>query len=193
MRIAIAACLLASASTAGCRGETTASAPVVPLRNMHDQDRYDVQSESDFFADGRTMRPPVPHTVSREEIIDPALGQGRLPDDSGYVLEIPRGAVESFGSMEALLDRGSERFGIYCTPCHDGTGSGKGTVVERGLAPAPPSFHDDRLRQAPDGMLFATISNGVRNMPSYAARIPVKDRWAIVGYVRALQLSQGGQ
>lgn len=192
-RIAIAVLAFAGALVAGCRGETSASPPIVPLRNMHNQDRYDVQSQSAFFADGRTMRPPVAHTVSREEVIDPVLGAGRLPDDSGYVLEIPRPAIESFGGMDALLARGSERFGIYCRPCHDGTGSGKGTVVERGLTPPPPSFHDDRLRQAPDGMLFATISNGVRNMPAYAARIPVKDRWAIVGYVRALQLSQGGQ
>jgi mono/diheme cytochrome c family protein len=102
--------------------------------------------------------------------------------------------------MEKLVARGQERFGIYCAPCHGLTGDGKGMVVckrekpsdaceSRGFPPLP-SYEDARLRQMPDGQLFATITHGVRTMPAYAAQIPTMDRWAIVTYVRALQVSQ---
>jgi cytochrome c5 len=159
---------------------------------MFDQDRYDPQSESAFFGDGRTMRPLVTGTVPRERVLDPEVGHGRLRDDSGYVLQIPDSVIQGAGGMGALIDRGQERFNIYCRPCHDGTGSGQGMVIARaGWNPAPPSFHEERLRQMPDGQLFATIGNGVRNMPAYGAQIPVQDRWAIVSFVRALQLAQG--
>lgn len=189
-----ACCALFGSATLGCRGQTTTAEPIVPLRNMFDQDRYDPQSATTFFPDGRTMRMPVKGTVPAERILDPELGAGRLADDTGYALQIPNAAVEAAGGMEKLLARGQERYDIYCTPCHDGTGSGKGTVVTRAAAPwqpAPPTFHDDRIRHMPDGQLFATISNGVRMMPAYGAQIPAQDRWAIVAYVRALQLSQG--
>lgn len=177
-----------------CRGETSLEPPIVVLRNMFDQDRYDPQSESRFFADGRTMRMPVANTVPRETVLDPVIGQGRLSDDSGYALEIPGPVIAGHGGMLALLDRGRERFGIYCAPCHGGTGVGNGRVVERGkLQPAPTNLQDERIRHIPDGQLFATMSNGVRNMPAYGPQIPVVDRWAIVGYVRALQVSQGGE
>jgi len=180
------------AAAASCRGQTSTQPPIVPLRNMFDQDRYDPQSESSFFADKRTMRDPVAGTIPRERELDPEVAQGRLADDSGYVLEIPRTVVDRAGGGPALLDRGEERYGIYCAPCHDGTGAGQGLVITRAKwQPAPPTFHQDRIRQAPDGQLFATITHGVRLMPSYGARIPVDDRWAIVSYVRALQLSQG--
>lgn len=191
LRFAVAVAL--ALALAACRGQTTGDAPIVPLRNMFDQDRYDPQSASAFFADHRTMRPPVAGTVTREAILDPVLGQGRLPDDSGYVLEIPPTAVEAFGGMGGLVERGQDRFNIYCRPCHDGTGSGKGRAVERGLKPEPPTFHEDRIRRMPDGQLFATVTRGVRNMPAYGAQIPVRDRWAIVGYVRALQLAEAGE
>ena len=103
--------------------------------------------------------------------------------------------VARFGSMENLLTRGQGRYNIYCAPCHSMTGNGMGMVSRRANALGAtglvaPSFHDDRLRHIPDGQLYATIRNGLRNMPSYASNIPVDDRWAIVGYVRALQLSQ---
>ena len=183
--------LLSLCAVAGCRGQTSADPPIVPLRNMFDQDRYDPQSESQFFADGRTMRTPVAGTIPRERQLDPEIGQGRLPDDSGYVLEVPNSVVAGMGGPAAMLDRGEDRFNIYCRPCHDGTGAGQGTVITRsGWQPPPPSFHQDRIRQMPDGQLFATITHGVRIMPAYGARIPVADRWAMVSYVRALQLSQ---
>lgn len=198
-RVLLALAVIAVAMTAGCRGQTSSSSPILPLRNMFDQDRYDPQSEikpfedgSKLFADGRTMRMPVAHTVPRERNLDPEVGQGRLADDSGYVMQVPAQVIEQAGGMEQLVTRGHQRYDIYCVPCHDGTGHGKGMVIERGkFNPAPPSFHQDRIRQMPDGQLFATIGNGVRMMPAYAPQIPVQDRWAIVSYVRALQLSQG--
>ena len=190
--ILTAAVLLSLGTVAGCRGQTSTDPPIVPLRNMFDQDRYDPQSESQFFPDGRTMRTPVAGTIPRERQLDPEIGQGRLPDDSGYVLEVPSAVVASLGGPAAILDRGEERFNIYCRPCHDGAGTGQGMVITRsGWQPPPPSFHQDRIRQMPDGQMFATITHGVRIMPAYGARIPVADRWALVSYVRALQLSQG--
>jgi cytochrome c5 len=189
--VLMVACAMLGAAL-GCRGQTSAEPPILPLRNMADQDRYDPQSESKFFADGRTMRMPVTGTVPRERVLDPVLADGRLPDDSGYVLEVPKAVADRFGGADAMLARGQERYGIYCTPCHDGIGEGKGLVITRsGWQPVPPSFHQDRIRQMPDGQLFATISHGVRMMPAYGARIPLEDRWAVVSYVRALQLSQG--
>jgi hypothetical protein len=179
----------ALAALTGCRGQTSKDSPIVGIRGMYDQPRYDMQSKVSFFADHRSMRLPVENTVSREEILDPAIAGGRLQDDSGYVLTIPRPVVEQRGGLEALETRGQERFNIYCTPCHDKTGSGKGMAVKHGMMP-PPSFHQDRIRHMPDGQMFATISNGIRNMPAYGISVPIADRWAIVAYVRALQLSQ---
>jgi cytochrome c5 len=184
--------LLELVAGAGCRGQTSSEPPIVVLRDMFRQDRYNPQAESDLFANGRTMRTPVEGTVPREREIDPEIGQGRLPDDSGYVAEVPPVVAQHFGGAPAMIERGLARYEIYCRPCHDGTGNGRGTVITRsGWQPPPPSFHQERIRQMPDGQLFATITHGVRIMPSYGAQIPVDDRWAIVSYVRALQLSQG--
>jgi mono/diheme cytochrome c family protein len=181
--------LVAVGALTGCRGQTSKDSPIVGIRGMYDQPRYDMQSKSAFFADRRSMRSPVEGTISREEIWDPEIGEGRLRDDTGYVLAVPTPVVEHMGGAQAMVSRGQERFNIYCTPCHDGTGSGHGMAVKHGML-APPSFHQDRIRHMPDGQMFATISNGIRNMPAYGISIPVVDRWAIVSYVRALQLSQ---
>jgi mono/diheme cytochrome c family protein len=156
---------------------------------MYHQPRYNMQSESEFYADKRTMRPRIEGVVSQSQTIDPRLGEGRLEDGSGYVLTVPEEIVRSAGGMEPLTKRGKERYGIFCAPCHDGTGAGLGLVVKRGML-APPSFHQERLRRAPDGQIYATITNGIRNMPAYHAQIPEADRWGIVAYVRALQVSQ---
>lgn len=190
--------LLVMAALTGCRGQTTQDTPVVPIRNMYNQPRYDSQERSAFFQDGRTMRPQVAGTVSRED--DPTLGvaTGRAEDNAEWVLEIPRQVVQRNGGGAAFVARGQQRFNIYCAPCHGDTGSAEGPVAHRvaGLgfnAMVPPTFHDERLRGIPDGQLFATITHGIRNMPAYAQSIPTDDRWAIVSYVRALQLSEQGR
>jgi len=188
-------CALASSvalGLLGCRGETSSQPPIVPIRNMFHQQRYNPQARSAFFADGRTMRKPVQHTFAREMIVDSEVANGALADGSGWVLTTPASVINELGGPDAAVHRGQERYNIYCQPCHDGAGTGKGTVVKRGMA-APPSLHEDRIRKMPDGQLFASISNGVRNMPAYNYSIPVNDRWAIVNYVRALELNQVGE
>lgn len=188
--------LLAPALTA-CRGQTSTDEPIVGIRNMYDQPKYESQEESAFFSDHRTMRPLVDGVISTEEEIDPRIAQGRLEDQSGYVLTIPAEVVSDpkSGGIEKMAERGRARYGIYCAPCHDGTGNGNGLVKKRAVASGaaafvPPTFHQDRIRHMPDGQLFATITNGKNNMPPYAMQIPVSDRWAIVAYVRALQIAQ---
>ena len=150
---------------------------------MDRQQKYLPQSESKFFVDGMTMRKPVAGTVARGELHeDNAYWRGRDDIDS-VIAKIPIPVTMQ------LIERGQQRFNIYCSPCHGRTGDGRGIVVQRGLLP-PPSFHDERLRKVGDGHIFDVISNGIRNMPSYRAQIPVDDRWAIVSYFRALQRSQ---
>ncbi len=177
---------------AACRGQTSKSPPVVPIRNMHDQPRYDAQAESPLFNDKRAMRPQVEGTIAREMEPNMALQRGRNQDDTQWLPTIPADVLQHFGDLQATATRGRSRYGIYCTPCHAASGNGKGTVPLRvGPGPLqPPSFHIDRLRHIPDGQLYATITNGIRNMPSYRHSIPLMDRWAIVAYVRALQLAQ---
>ncbi len=194
-------CALGAAGLAGCQEQRSEDPPILLERNMYDCERYNPESYSQFFPDHRTMRTPVEGTVARDRHDDdPEVSTGLLPDQSGYVLAIPPMFVMRQGGMEKLLARGQERFGIYCAPCHGLTGDGKGMVVckrekatdpcqSRGFAPLP-SYEDPRLRQMPDGQIFATITHGVRTMPAYGAQIPTADRWAIVAYVRALQMSQ---
>ena len=185
---------LGAVSLAGCRGITSKDEPVVGIRNMYDQPRYNVQSESEFFADKRTMRPLVEGTISRQKEISTEIASGRTEDNCGYVPTVPSAVSKEFASGDALVARGQERFGIYCAPCHDNTGSGNGLVRKRAVAAGaaafvPPTFHQDRIRHMPDGQLYATIANGKGNMPAYP-QISINDRWAIVSYVRALQVSQ---
>lgn len=180
----------------GCRGQTSSESPILPLRNMHAQQRYNAQAESPFFQDHRTMRPSVRGTIAREEFLDDQrIAQGLEDEHGTYVLQIPAEVVSQAQGMNNLLERGRARFNIYCTPCHGGAGDGNGVVFVRGQGgnyqfPAPANLHDDRIKHLPDGQLFATITNGVRNMAGYAAQIPVQDRWAIVAYVRALEMTQ---
>ncbi len=179
---------------AGCIGGESGEPPVVGIRNMYNQPRYDTQERQPFFADQRSMRPQVEGTVSREMERSLTTATGRAANE-GYLLEVPAFLIARRGGSEAFLKRGKDRYDIYCAACHSLSGDGKGMVSRRAGALGAtglvaPSFHDDRLRHIPDGQLFATITNGVRNMPAYAHNIPVDDRWAIVHYVRALQLSQ---
>jgi mono/diheme cytochrome c family protein len=141
------------------------------------------------------MRPQVDHTVSREMEKGLPWATGRNARNDAWVSEIPSQIIKRNGGAAAFVARGKNRYEIYCAVCHGLSGDGKGMVSRRAQALGAsaliaPSFHDDRLRHIPDGQLYATIKNGVRNMPSYAHNIPSDDRWAIVQYVRALQLSQ---
>ena len=151
-------------------------------QDMHNQPKYRPLRASAFFRDGASARPLVEGTVARGTLQqDEAFFTGK--SGGTPIPELP------FPIDEQVLDRGQERFGIYCTPCHDATGSGRGMVVQRGFR-QPPSLHDDRLRNAPAGYFFDVITNGFGVMPDYRAQIPPRDRWAIVAYIRALQLSQ---
>ncbi len=140
---------------------------------------------SDFFTDGRSSRPVVAGTVARGQLrTDQAYYAGKSGEE--LIDEIPR-KVDG-----ALLAYGRERFNIYCAPCHSQTGDGQGMIVKRGFSP-PPSLHLERLRDAPAGHFYNVISNGYGAMYSYASRIQPDDRWAIVAYIRALQLSQNAR
>ncbi len=182
----------------GCRGNPTADTPIVPIRNMYDQPRYNAQGVGAFFKDDRALRHLVPGTIAKEMEIERPIATGRVEDNSTWVLEVPPAVVQRHGGMERLVNRGQNRFNIYCAPCHGYTGHGDGMVARRAqrLGAAvlkPPSFHIDRIRHMPDGQMFATITHGIRNMPAYGINVPVDDRWAIITYVRALELSQAAQ
>lgn len=162
--------LLATLALAGCR------------QDMHDQPRFKPLARSDFYSDMRSARPPVEGTVAR----------GQWHEDtyfySGKVGNQPGDAIP-FPVTQEVLARGQERFNIFCAPCHSRSGDGKGMIVQRGFQP-PPSYHTDRLRKAPLGYFYGVITNGFGAMPEYASQIPPRDRWDIVAYIRALQLSQ---
>src|SRR5450432_211022 len=137
-------------------------------------------SPSDFFSDGRSERPLVENTVARGSIADEALFVSK--DSNSFPLPV----------TQELLERGEGRYKIFCTPCHGLQGDGNGMIVMRGMK-RPPTFHLDRLRQSPTGYFYDVITNGFGSMYSYSAQIPPRDRWAIVAYVRALQLSRNAK
>jgi mono/diheme cytochrome c family protein len=166
-KVLVAVCVVLGA---GCR------------QDMHDAPRYEAYEESTFFPDGRASRTAPPGTVARGWQRDnDALYTGKL--DGQTVDAIP------FQITHADLKRGQERFGIYCTPCHGQLGDGNGMVVQRGLRQAA-SYHQDRLRQERIGYFYDVITNGFGAMLGYQEQVPVRDRWLIAAYVRALQLSQ---
>lgn len=164
------ACLAVGTLISGCR------------LDMHIQPKYLPYEPTAFFNDGRSERQPVPGTVARGQLrLDELLYTGK-----------ENGAISNrfpFPMTREDLERGQQRYNIYCTPCHDYTGGGDGIVVQRGFSP-PPSFHSDRLRDAPAGHFFDVITNGYGSMYSYASRVEPEDRWRIAAYIRALQLSQ---
>ena len=150
--------------------------------DMHIQPKYLPYDPTTFFDDGRSERQPVPGTVARGQLrLDELLYTGK------------ENGVESnrfpFPITHEDLERGRQRYNIYCTPCHDYTGSGRGVIVLRGFPP-PPSYHIDRLRAAPVGHFFDVMTNGFGSMYSYASRVDPEDRWRIAAYIRVLQLSQ---
>jgi len=151
--------------------------------DMHAQPRQNPLSRSDFFADQRSARPPVEGTVARGELHeDSYFYTGKIGNNPGDVMPFP--------VTKQVLERGRERFNIFCAPCHSRVGDGNGFVPSRGFARKPPSFHIIRLQKAPVGYFYDVITEGFGIMPDYASQIPPQDRWNIVAYVRALQLSQ---
>ncbi len=152
-------------------------------QDMHDQPRYKPLARSDFYPDQRSARPLVPGTVARGHLdSDTYFYTGRIGNNPGDVMPFP--------VTLDVLQRGQQRFNIYCSPCHSQVGDGNGMIVQRGFR-RPPSYHIDRLRKAPLGYFFDVITNGFGAMPDYKAQVPVADRWKIIAYIRALQLSQG--
>jgi mono/diheme cytochrome c family protein len=146
-------------------------------QDMAQQPKNRPLSPSDFFDDGRSARPILENTVARGSLADDALV---IPKESNaFPLSI----------TQELLERGEGRYKIFCTPCHGLQGDGNGMIVMRGMK-HPPSYHQERLRQVPNGYIFDVITNGFGAMLGYSAQIPPRDRWAIVAYVRALQLSR---
>jgi mono/diheme cytochrome c family protein len=171
------------------RGKARLTALVVTLlalagcrQKMSEQPRYDPLEPSDFFADGMSARPRIPGTVARGEInVDPVMATGKIngQDVDGFPMPV----------TQAVLDRGQERFTIFCSECHGRLGDGNGMIPSRGYR-HPPSFHTATLRAARTGHFFDVMTNGFGAMPPYANQVPVADRWAIAAYIRALQLSQ---
>jgi hypothetical protein len=161
-------------------------------REMHDmyrQPRYDRGEPSPLFADGRATRPPVPGSVAVASGDIAATSSGRRGDRQVLARTASLAADTPPPITAALLARGRGRYEIHCVPCHSPVGDGDGPVVRRGF-PRPPSYHEARLRQAPDRHFFDVITNGHGVMYSYGDRVDAADRWAIVAYIRALQLSQ---
>lgn len=177
-RLLLALVLLA---LSGCaRGCTSSRPPIHVNPNMFNQPRYEPQAASAFFYNGAAMRPPVPGTVARGELRDHGPYWTGKEAGGAFVTTVPLPADD------AVRERGKQRFEIYCAACHDKGGDGKGILFERGKVPTP-SFHTDKLLQMPDGQIFDTITNGTGLMPAYRYPIPVRDRWAIIVHLRALQ------
>jgi mono/diheme cytochrome c family protein len=152
-------------------------------QQMADQPRYEPLQRSTFFGDESSARLPVADTVARGHLnADETFYTGKSGDTLIGTLPFPL--------TPEVLQRGQERFDVFCAPCHDRTGSGNGMIVQRGYR-RPPSYHIDRLRQAPIGHFFDVMTHGFGSMPDYADQVPPRDRWTIAAYIRALQLSRG--
>jgi mono/diheme cytochrome c family protein len=174
--VVIASLLFGSA----CRGMKSSSPPIHPNWSMDNQPKARPQSESDFFYDGASMRVPVPGTVARGELHeDRAFYEGK--DEAGNLL-----AKSPVEATPEVLARGADRYKIYCQPCHDPRGDGKGVLAQRGGVPTT-SLYDPKATTATDGHLFNVITNGQGLMPAYRWPIPPADRWAIVAQVRHMQ------
>ncbi len=169
-RAVLAGCAAVLPLIAGCR------------QDMHNQPKFYPQRGTSFYTDGRSVRPQVENTVSRNQMHENAyFYTGFVNGKEGDGLPFPV-------TMQ-MMQRGQERFNVYCTPCHSRVGNGAGMIVQRGYAAAG-NFHTARLQAAPLGHFFNVISNGFGAMPDYSAQLTPEDRWAVVAYVRALQLSQ---
>lgn len=184
MRPARAAAFLLPVLLVACAGRTSRKPQVEIFPDMKRQAKVKPQEASAFFADGRGSRAPVPGTIA----------QGQLDDDSPFATGAENGMYVARNPLpldEKVLARGQERFNIYCAPCHDRTGSGRGIVGQRSSWLAN-NLHDDRIKAMVDGEIFQVITYGRRTMPGYRFQISEQDRWAIVAYVRALQRATSG-
>jgi len=151
-------------------------------QDMHDAPSYDPLQGTNFFANGAASRPLVANTVARGQLrADEHLYTGKINGQVATEFPMP--------VTKAVLDRGQERFNVYCSPCHGRTGEGNGMIVQRGFR-QPPSYHDERLRNAPVGYFFDVMTNGFGAMQDYSAQVTVPDRWAIAAYIRVLQVSR---
>src|ERR1700710_581712 len=172
-QIAVLGAMVGVGLLAGCR------------QDMHDQPKFYPQRGTEFYADGRSVRPQVANTVARNQLHeDSYFYTGMVNGKEGDGLPFP--------VTLQVLAKGQERYNVYCTPCHSRVGNGAGMIVQRGYSPAG-NFQGGRLRAAGLGHFFNVISNGYGSMPDYAAQITAADRWAIAAYIRALQLSQNAQ
>jgi len=172
-RLGVVAAALLALAAAGCR------------QGMYDQPKERPLAPSEFFRDGLASRVPPAGTVARGWLReDRALHTGLGPDGK-FLAELPAAVRLD----RALLDRGRQRFDVFCSPCHGRQGNGEGMIVQRGFK-QPASFHVDRLRAQPLGYFYDVMTNGFNEMSSYASQVPVEDRWAIAAYIRALQLSR---
>jgi mono/diheme cytochrome c family protein len=153
-------------------------------QDMHDAPRYEPLEATTFFTNGAASRLPVPNTVARGQLNDDRhLFEGVMDGRPAETFPMPVTAE--------VMARGQERFNVFCSPCHGRTGEGNGMIVQRGFR-QPPSFHDDRLVEAPVGYYFDVMTNGFGAMQDYRSSVPVADRWAIAAYIRALQASRRG-
>ncbi len=169
-RTAVVALIVMTVAVVGCR------------QDMHDAPRYEPLEASSFFADGRGSRMLVANTVARGMLReDDHLYQGKIGGELTDIFPMPVTAD--------VMERGQERFNVFCSPCHGRTGQGNGMVVQRGFR-TPPSYHEARLRDAPAGYFFDVMTHGFGAMSDYSSQVSVSDRWAIAAYIRALQRSQ---
>ena len=164
---------MAALACAGCR------------QDMQNQPKFIPQRSTTFFADGRSVRPQVAHTVAR----------GQLDENTFFLTGLIEGKEADalpFPISMQVLARGQERYNIYCTPCHSRVGNGAGMIVQRGYKPAG-NFHSARILAEPLGHYFHVMTNGYGAMPDYSAQLPPADRWAVAAYIRALQISQNAR
>lgn len=194
--------IVAVVSLLGLRGSLSNKPPLEVFPDMDRQPKYKPQAESRFFADGNTDRPRPAHVVARGRSVeaDAAFlkaddhffrgfsGPLGLPENTAWFSGFPAGT----DITAEFIQHGGERYTIFCAPCHGALGDGNGITKQYGMG-ATPTYHDDRLRNMPEGQLFNTITNGRNTMLGYGDKIPEADRWAIIAYVRALQRAQQGR
>jgi len=181
-----ALCMVMVVAIAGKRGSISRRPPIELFPDMNRQPKLRPQVPNAFFADGRSSRPPIPGTIARgDRYEDLPVNTGRVTGTTNFAETIP---VEVTAK---LIARGQQRFNINCSPCHGEQGDGNGVVKKLGLATVA-NLHDKRIVELPDGEIFNTITYGKNTMGPYGANVTIDDRWAVIAYVRALQLSRLG-